>query len=288
MVLGTDGGDRFAGFVGKTYILNHAAVWRNGQLTDLGVTLPSVSYATDVNRSGHVVGFAELEDGGHHAMLWRGATPIRLAELPGASGSSANAINDAGLIIGYSNGSDGELHGVAWLAGAPGKPRDLGVGAETLILEDVSERGIPVGTTRSSPGYIGEAVVLNRNGKLRRLPHAEGANTVANAVGGRYMEYVAGAESVLGLGRTNPVVWEHGAIRRLPGGSGTANAVNRHGLVAGEVWDAGGSSALVWRDGVPSPLLGPDGSNGWRANAVTDDGRVGGESAAGPTVWSCA
>jgi probable HAF family extracellular repeat protein len=108
-------GDTFSG----TYWNNHAFVYRNGTMTDLGV-LPgspanSSSGAAAVNNAGVTVGSAETNGmwGVQHAVLWDANGTIHdLGIFPDAyDGSNANGINDSGQVVGWAYGSDGQQHG---------------------------------------------------------------------------------------------------------------------------------------------------------------------------------
>src|SRR5207244_10248449 len=94
---------------------DHAFLWQNGVMTDLG-TLPgsTSSTATAINNSGQVVG-----NSGNHAFFWDKGVMTDLGTLPGYTGSVvARAINDSGQVVGASGN-----HAFLWENGAM---RDLG------------------------------------------------------------------------------------------------------------------------------------------------------------------
>lgn len=106
--------------VGVTYLpdRNHAALWRDGILTDLG-TLPGHwgSHAYGINDHGDVVGHSYPATVPGHAFLWRDGVMVDLGTLPGHTVSTAYAINNQGDIVGYS-GVNGPTEAVLWHNGA--------------------------------------------------------------------------------------------------------------------------------------------------------------------------
>ncbi len=93
--------------------LNHAFVWTNGVMVDLGAHPSNTNYihseAKDVNNAGEIVGYAAKFFGsptsGGAAMLWRNGEAIDLnTVVPPGSGwvlQSAEGINEHGDIVGY-------------------------------------------------------------------------------------------------------------------------------------------------------------------------------------------
>ena len=115
--LGTANNSNAAGqVVGAATLANdvsqHAVLWTNGQIQDLGTLGGSNSAALAINAAGQVVGnsttIAEVVAGGgtavQHAFLWDNGVMTDLNSLlPAGSGwfvFGALAINDAGQIVG--------------------------------------------------------------------------------------------------------------------------------------------------------------------------------------------
>jgi probable HAF family extracellular repeat protein len=107
------------GFYGEAHKLNdrteivgemgmpeeHAFLWRQGQVTDLGTLGGLWSQAQDINRRTEVVGQAGSSSTAPHAFLWTEAAGMKdLGSLDGDPGSTsgAEAINDLGQIVGAS------------------------------------------------------------------------------------------------------------------------------------------------------------------------------------------
>lgn len=87
----------------------HAGLWRNGEVTDLGMlgcrTSVSIcqSGAKALNIHGHVVGESSNDYVSPyylHAFVWRNGAMTALPE-PGSEWSSATGINDSGNMVGY-------------------------------------------------------------------------------------------------------------------------------------------------------------------------------------------
>lgn len=80
----------------------HAVLWQpKGKIKDLGI-LPGGKYSTalSINRSGTVVGWADI-DNIIHAVLWEGGV-IKDLGLLNSNATKANDINNRGTVVGYS------------------------------------------------------------------------------------------------------------------------------------------------------------------------------------------
>jgi probable HAF family extracellular repeat protein len=86
----------------------HAFLWQDGEMTDLGTLGGSSSSAYAVNNRGQVVGVSETASGEQHAFLWQDGEMTDLGALAGEG--LATDINDHGQIV----GAAGDLGAVLW------------------------------------------------------------------------------------------------------------------------------------------------------------------------------
>jgi probable HAF family extracellular repeat protein len=90
---------------------DHAFLWSDGRMIDLGTLGGTNSYAWGVNDRGDVVGASETADGRRSAFLWQDGVMIDLGALTGSPGGGyASAINNRGQVI----GRNGEGRVVLW------------------------------------------------------------------------------------------------------------------------------------------------------------------------------
>jgi probable HAF family extracellular repeat protein len=95
----------------------HAVLWSNGTVTDLGTLGGIFSIAKGINDRAAIVGSATLATGEEHAFLFRHGTMTDLGTL-GSTYSLANKINNHGEVVGLSRIASGELHAFLWQDGA--------------------------------------------------------------------------------------------------------------------------------------------------------------------------
>jgi probable HAF family extracellular repeat protein len=101
--------------------INHAFLWQNGVMTDLGaLTAQGDSSAKAINSQGVIIGNSLATSSIEHAVTWKNGTISDLGTLAGDNYSRAEAINNAGIIVGESanitsNGATN--HAVMWQNG---------------------------------------------------------------------------------------------------------------------------------------------------------------------------
>ena len=119
----------------------HAALWDNRKLEDLGTLGGDSSYATAINNRGQVVGVSVTTEGDGQAFLWEKGHMKGLGT--GWRETRAWAINDLGQIVGEGWNPDGYLHGFLW---DNGHVTDLGtLGGDYSGASDINNHGQIVG-----------------------------------------------------------------------------------------------------------------------------------------------
>ncbi len=131
--LGSFGGNTIAKAVnaagqvaGSSFLVsgdNHAFLWQNGVISDIGTLGGTTSVGNDINDLGMIVGNSQLAESTDaqlvaHAYVWQSGIMTDLGTL-GGTFSSASGINNHGQIVGYAMLADGATtHGVVWENGA--------------------------------------------------------------------------------------------------------------------------------------------------------------------------
>jgi probable HAF family extracellular repeat protein len=229
----------------------HAVLWQDGQLVDLGV-LPGfhTSVAIGINDHGQIVGGSrELDRFTTRATLWDRGQIIDISP-PGATDCGAIDINNRGDIV----GSCGTA--VLWRNG------------------EVISLGLPPGYTASVAVAINDAGIvvgnLTENQALRSTPFrwADGVMTllpVPPGATGASAEGINAQGTIVGYANTpaglEPVIWQGDTVAPLSGTwgtlSGQAWSINDRAEVVGTHF--GGSGGFVWRDGTFASLPFPPG-----------------------------
>ncbi len=169
MCTGYDDGDTFEYPCG-----DHAVLWKDGTITDLGTLGGETSEARNINEQGQIVGSSLTADGQVHAFLWQNGIMTDLGTWGGAF-SYAFDVNDNGQVVGYSETADENIHGFLWQNGTM---TDLG----TFLAGAINNSGQIVGSGSgggpllwhggtiidigSLSGRRGSAVDINEQGQI--------------------------------------------------------------------------------------------------------------------------
>ena len=126
-------------------LADHAVLWRDGQITDLGEVSVGDSVAADINIDGTVVAWTQVNDTGEssayrfESFTWQDGvrTPLPIPE--GDTSCMATSISDLGWIAGNCGVGVNDQHGVLWVDGQVfGLEEFLGDGwkAGTAVVND--------------------------------------------------------------------------------------------------------------------------------------------------------
>ena len=257
----------------------HAFVYSNGKMTDLGTFGGYTSVALGINSSGWVVGWSDNTfngGNGRQAFLYCNGTMTDL----GTSGnfSQANGINDSGQIVG---GPVREGH--AWLWQSGNGMQDLGTlpGSTNSSAIGINNGGQVVGTCDNGHSFLWQSGSGMRD--LGTLPG--GTYCYAAAINNRGQ--VVGQANTAS-GNSDPILWQSGSgmqdlKNQIAPSSGltlsTVTAINDNGLIVGYGTNSGGQTQAV--------LLTPNATIAL-ANAVNTTIIKGGSGMLGTTVSNTA
>ena len=251
-------GENFCFFVPSDNLLCSAFQWQNGVMTALPGLGGNNSYATNSNRSGDIVGWAETildpnclapQVFDLHGALWRNGRVQDLPPLSGDAISGAFGINDRDVVVGGSGycGSIGVqgiamvLHAVIWRNGSPTELVGLG-GQFSNAAIDINNHGQVVGMS-DVPGDATTHAVLWQKGTVTDLGTLAGdAFSFAWSISehGQILGQSCDANgNCRGFLRQNGVMTDVNAL--IPVGSPfiiiDANYVNSAGHITGQAFD---------------------------------------------------
>ena len=271
---------------------HHAVLNRGGQIVDLGTLWGEAGYsvATDVNDAGTIVGWATLAPLGQpvHAFGWQAGVMQDLGEV-GVFGNLR--VNESGVIVATRAGGasiwiDGVWSTLPHLPdGTVSYARD--VDAAGRIVGDSNNPGGSYHATRWTDGVPVDLGTLPGDTQTPawRWSNANATNDAGDVVG--HASYGSEYRAFL---------FRDGVMRdlgTLAGRSEQANAINRHGQIAGTFLTSTGSEthAFIWDEATGMRDLNTliDHASGWvleHAAAMNDAGVIVGEGSLGTFVAS--
>jgi probable HAF family extracellular repeat protein len=247
-------------------------------ITDLG-TLPggTDSFATVVNASGQVTGWASSRSSPARAILYDNGTLTDLGTLGGPT-SYGNGINNLGQVVGSADTSDGLVHAFLYHDGVMTDLDTLGGSLAQAV--SINDAGQIVGQSTTADGSA--HAFIYSDGVMTDLGTLGGVNSGANAVNATGQ--VTGVSAIV-EGTTSPVhayVYRDGVITDLGTLAGFLNSngfgINGCGQIVGWSYSGTISRATLWQNGVPVDV-GSLGGNFNIARGINDLGQVVGASA---------
>jgi len=253
--------------------------------------------AMDVNSSGDVVGWTELDESPlPQAVLWRDGEPIELGIPPGGNWSEAYGINDAGQIAGvWGDNIHGDPAKAAFLW-QDGELVDLNpvLGAANSCAYDIDNKGRIAGWFGKEP-YIQSLAFIYNEGHVTELPPIPQGYS-SDARGLSEHSYVCGQGY---LKDPDPPGWTRRAflwrvgsmldLGTLPGNTQSlAYAVNDLGQVVGYCSEGLPNRGFFWQDGEmheANTLIPPDSDVDISGlNAINSAGQIVGRASI-PPQW---
>jgi probable HAF family extracellular repeat protein len=132
----------------------HTFLWENGRMTDLGSLGGTLSFPSDINSRGQIIGNMTLAgDESQHPFLWDRGSLIDLGTFGGTNGD-ATWMNDAGEVVGWAYfPGDAVRHAFVWRDGVK---TDLGPppGFVCTIAFGINSKGQVVGTSGVCQGAV--------------------------------------------------------------------------------------------------------------------------------------
>jgi probable HAF family extracellular repeat protein len=275
-------------------LVDHAARWQNGVLTDLGALpgyMPS-SAPFSISENGlFIVGVSEngsydplTNYPEYDAVLWRRGHAIRNLGTFGGNVSTAVSVNDLGQVVGGATNATADPYaaglGPCWTLNCwP---------AATQWRAFLWQRGVMTDLGTLSTGNDAVAGLLNAQGQIAGVSYT---NTTPNQITGiptqdpffweqgnsmldmgtlggtlgyptwlNNQGQVVGQSNLAGDKKYHPFLWEKGKnmqdLGTLGGDSGTAMWINDAGEIVGGAWTKRNRAfhAVLWRNGRPHDL----------------------------------
>lgn len=198
----------------------HAVLWKNGTMQDLGTLGGSSSRAYGINELGSVVGTAVTASNESHAFLWRQGVMLDLGGLPGAELSQAWKVNRSDEVIGSSFSQAKKFQAFLWKGGNLFELPGHGL---QVFANGINDRGQIVGAAEIAPNVFQAA--RWEYGTLIDIHPVGFDESIAQDINeDGFMVGSAGFGNPFGILREDAILWRNGVAENLnsliPAGSG--------------------------------------------------------------------
>lgn len=285
---------QMAGSVLATFSTEHAFLYDQGRLQDLGTLGGSRSFAWSMNRIGGVVGVAATSGGQQRAFLYRDRLMRDLGTLGGPT-SIAYDINDAGQVVGVAQTAAGEYHAFIWTDANGNGTRDPGEMVD-LGTAGLSSEAHAIDPTGRVTGYRDTGASDDAGGPIRHaFLYSGGVMYDLGTLGvATYPRDMNSSGAITGIWqRISPTttvrafLYQGGGLQDLgdpasppPGRYSAAAAINEAGVVVGGFdTDDYRTHAFLYSGGAFTDLNSQVAGSGWElrgASCINNLGAIGG------------
>jgi probable HAF family extracellular repeat protein len=278
----------FAG--GGTFLTNHAFLYSNGGLNDLGVLSVyttgagslSRSWGTGINNLGQVVGYSYTSNGSVHAFLYGQGQMTDLGTLVGDQQSKAMAISTNGQVVGVSGAAHAFLYDISTMT-----MTSLGtLGGNASFAYSINNSGVIVGDSSTNVSGLSDVAFVYSNGIMSTLPNVgnwPAINAYAINDNGQITGY-AGTVNTGGPYVSHGFVYSGGTMTDLGNLGGpltnvTPSAINNKGQIVGVASGYQGPlCGFIYSGGSMTDLsTAIDPASGWtiiRAVGINNNGEI--------------
>lgn len=273
---------------------NHAFLYSDGQIQDLGAFVGNSSIATAINDSGMIAGYSSMGTGNPgHAFIWDGSLHD-IGTLPGGSYSEALGINNNGDVVGVSDHAIASGHLFQTFLYAGGVMVNIGEslfpGCGVTINcrnegHDINNNGQMIGVQGpQKPAFLYDvasgppAQELNFNGSAGSFNYAIAINDAGQVTG-------YGTPPDSGLGPYHAFLYSGGVMQDLEtlGGNSYGYGINELGQVVG----SSNAHGFLYTDGqmldLNALLYGNPNWTITEARGINDAGQIVGTAVRGGT-----
>jgi probable HAF family extracellular repeat protein len=254
------------GLAGTATGQEHAVLWRNRRIRDLGTLGGPISQGFAINDAGRAVGWSTKRTGLEQAVIWENGTKTGLGHPNGATYSVAVGVNKAGVIV-----TTAEIRMATWNGGWHVLTLPAGATSCTATAIDGQARAVGHCSTRTS-GI--RSFIYDRGVPIDLGSPGNGSIVAATAVS---PDGVVVGEFSTDNG-TRPFRWKQGRISNLAleGADPTfgPRAINSLGEIAGLIRVGSETHAALFRGGTTIDLGTLPGGSASEATGLNSKGQV--------------